>query len=722
MKNQGNFFFGLLIICSGIFFVAFFVVSYREHNPEWKKYQLQGVSLAVSLLNQQLQNEPLEEKQKVIRAKLRELGNFTPRVMEIHPFGGKTPSEFCITCHFGIEDTSASHPNSTFGCVICHGGSGADLTVKGAHRGLIGGANPTRLDLASQSCGGSSLTTGMCHTDKASPVLDRVRNTPRSIMATNAGIIGILRFQWGVAKMGEERYGIRPVSDGKTSLDEIGPELTKDQTIHLAESHFRKFCSTCHLWGKQPEEKMGRLAGCAACHATYDQTGRYQGSDPTINRYEAGHAAYHSINTRIDDDRCRACHNRSARTGLNYHGEMESEQYGTPFMGGFYDNQTLSDERFVLNLVPDIHFEKKMGCIDCHTSQDTMGDGKIYGRMKDQIEIRCEDCHGGYDHPPKVTAADFNDPLTVALIRSSKFIKISDTDQILRTSRDRPLPHIRKTEKGLVLTSKLSGKESPVKVITNDNRGHNIKGHERLECDTCHSAWSPQCFGCHQILNLGMEGKDHISGKTTRGAWAEGRSYFRFEKNMFGINSRGRVGILVPGCQVWNTVVNERGEVIEPYNSKIMPLKNGLNSIAIGPTHPHTTRKEVPRCIDCHLDSKALGLGEGNISWDAREKIVTISPIYDSYNSGLQIDFPLDGIIDVHGNQKQGSSHELSRGFNKEELNRILGIVPCLPCHDRYDDPVWTRPGPYKKTPACRKPPQGDNAQGQPPNTLLQDP
>ena len=84
--------------------------------------------------------------------------------------------------------------------------------------------------------------------------------------------------------MGEERFAIKTVSDGKHSLEEVGPEQGQDSTIHLAESHFRKFCSTCHLWGKQPEEKMGRLEGCAACHADYDHTGRYQGGDPTVNR------------------------------------------------------------------------------------------------------------------------------------------------------------------------------------------------------------------------------------------------------------------------------------------------------------------------------------------------------------------------------------------------------------------------------------------------------
>ena len=704
MSEDRKSLYGVLVLSALIFVVAFLMVFHRNENPEWKQYQLRGVALGVSLLNHELENEQGVEKRKEIESKIAEFRNFQPRIIETKPFSGKLPGEFCSTCHYGIEDTSVSHPNSVFGCVICHGGAGTDLTVKGAHRNLIGGANPSRLDLAMQSCGGSSLTPGMCHSDKASPILDRVRNTPRSIMATNAGIIGILRFQWGVANMGEERFAIKAVSDGKHSLEEVGPEQGKDNTIHLAESHFRKFCSTCHLWGKQPEEKMGRLEGCAACHADYDHTGRYQGGDPTVNRYETGHAAYHSISSRISDDRCRACHNRSARIGLNYHGEMESAQYGTPFMRGFLNDQTLSDDRFVLNLVPDIHFEKKMGCIDCHTGQETMGDGKIYARMKDQLEITCEDCHGGYTQTPRETKVDFNDPLTVALIRSVKFLKLSDEDSILRTSKDRPLPHIRRTAKGLILTSKLSGKESVLNVVTGDKKGHNIQGHERLECDSCHSAWSPQCYGCHQILNLGLDGKDHLTGKTSRGAWAEGRSFFRFEKNILGINSKGRVGILVPGCQVWNTVVNEQEKVVAPYNSMIMPLKNGMNSIAIGPTHPHTTRKEVPRCIDCHLDSKSLGMGEGTITWNPRNKSVTVSPNYDSFRSGLQIRFPMDGVIDASGEQNQGSSHALSRGFNEQELKRILGIAPCLPCHDRYDDPAWTKPGPYKKTPLCKEP------------------
>ena len=62
----------------------------------------------------------------------------------------------------------------------------------------------------------------------------------------------------------------------------------------------------------------------------------------------------------------------------------------------------------------------------------------------------------------------------------------------------------------------------------------------------------------------------------------------------------------------------------------------------------------------------------------------------------------------------QGTSHELSRGFNRDEIHRILGIAPCLPCHDRYDDTVWSKPGPYKKSALCIRPPRSSDIQERP--------
>lgn len=683
--------------------LAMFYAEYRTRTPEWVQYQKEGIELSLKKLRKDLASEQSSEKKKKIEANIKTLLSKPLEPIEIKPFNGKYPSEYCLTCHFGIENVSESHPNEVFGCVICHGGNGADLTVKGSHIGLRGGRNPSKLEFAAQSCGGPKTEAGKCHSEREHPLLNRVDTVPKSLMATNAGIIGILRFQWGLDEIGQSKYGIRKVSDGKVSLDAIPPEMMPNGDYSLVDSHFRKFCAACHLWGARPEEKMGRMEGCAACHTPYDEDGRYSGCDPTIKRFEPGHAQTHSITNKIPDDRCRACHNRSARVGLNYHGQMESEQYGTPFVNGSMNDQTLSDDRFVTKLIPDIHHEKKMGCIDCHTAQDTMGDGVVHGRMKDQIEIKCEDCHGSYEKPPGTTTYDKYNPFTASLVRSSSFINLNDGDEILVTSKGRPMPHVRKTNQGIVLTSKLTGKEHKVNIITGKKNGHQIKGHERLECDSCHSAWSPQCYGCHQLLDFSQNGLDHITGKMTPGLWAEGRTYFRFERNIYGVNSNGRIGILVPGCQVWNTVIDEKGKVIGPYDSAIMRLKNSKTSIAMGPTHPHTTRKEVPRCVDCHLDPKALGLGDGRIKYDPKKASIKIETIYDSKASGLTITYAIDSVVDHEGKILQGTSHALSRGFNKQELERIIGIGPCLACHDRYDDPVWSKPGPYKLHEPCEK-------------------
>ncbi len=150
-------------------------------------------------------------------------------------------------------------------------------------------------------------------------------------------------------------------------------------------------------------------------------------------------------------------------------------------------------------------------------------------------------------------------------------------------------------------------------------------------------------------------------------------------------------------------MVDGQGKIIPSYDSKVLGLKNGLTSMTFGPIRPHTTRIEVPRCVDCHLDPKALGLGEGRMVPATGQSRFEIQGVYDSRGSGLQIPYPLDAIVDPDGKTLQGTSQKLARPFNREEIGRILGIGPCLPCHDRYDDPVWQRPGPYRLMPPCLK-------------------
>ncbi len=688
----------IYLACLMLIAAATLYVTWRQNEPEWKAYQKKSFSLSIGKLEDQLRSEKAEDLRKITETEISTVASKQPEIIEIKPFNAKLPTERCLTCHLGIEDISGSHPSSVFGCVICHGGSGKDLTVKGAHAGLRGGRNPASLDSAPISCGTRNPEIGACHSDRPDPLLNRAENTLKGLMATNAGIIGILRFQWGVENSSHSKYAIKQVGDANTKLLEIPPEVDQNGTVQLSESHFRKFCAACHLHTDRQDGGFSRSAGCPACHGVYNDRGVYQGDDPTIKRDESGHVATHTLTNKIINDRCRSCHNRSARIGMNYQGEMESTQYGTPYVNGGLNPDQI-DSRFYWKLVPDIHHEKKMVCIDCHTGQETMGDGKVHLYMKDQIEIRCEDCHGSPTALPAVMLVNKFDELTQTLIRTNN-LKVAPGDVILKTSKGRPMPNVRLTEKGYILTGKLDGKERAVKIIAGKREAHSIKGHERLECDSCHSAWSPQCYGCHQVVDFKEKGKDHLTQKMSPGRWAEGRNYFRYERNILGINSVGRVGILVPGCQVWNSVVSNTGAPVPGYDSKIMRLKNGMSSIAVGSTHPHTTRTEVPRCVDCHLDPKVMGLGEGGF---IGSKVSDFQAVYDSERSGLRLNFPLDGIISPEGEILQGTSHEKARGFNASEIKKIVGIAQCLPCHDKYDDPVWQKPGPYVLTPKCNE-------------------
>lgn len=55
--------------------------------------------------------------------------------------------------------------------------------------------------------------------------------------------------------------------------------------------------------------------------------------------------------------------------------------------------------------VVDVHFEKGMSCMDCHTTGDVHGNGKAYNSMRDEgaIEARCDKCHDKLTATPRHT-------------------------------------------------------------------------------------------------------------------------------------------------------------------------------------------------------------------------------------------------------------------------------------------------------------------------------
>jgi cytochrome c553 len=106
----------------------------------------------------------------------------------------------------------------------------------------------------------------------------------------------------------------------------------------------------------------------------------------------------------------------------------------------------------------------------------------------------------------------------------------------------------------------------------------------------------------------------------------------------------------------------------------------------MAPYDPHSTRKKVALCIDCHGSIKRLGLGEGNAQFaDGRFKTWQI---YDSKLSGLG-DFSLETMISERGKMPQKMSRLTARPFSLDEINKIYRVSLCITCHDSSEDKIY---------------------------------
>ena len=277
-----------------------------------------------------------------------------------------------------------------------------------------------------------------------------------------------------------------------------------------------------------------------------------------------------------------------------------------------------------------------------------MGDGNNYAHYEQQLEIKCESCHVDQNKE-----ADKNPGLT---------------------RKNNKMDNIQQKDDKFVLVNKFDEKKlhplNPVK-----NGVCNDKNHLRLGCESCHSPWVPQCYGCHVKQDMRETHLDKLTLKETPGWWEEGRSYLRYERPMLAI-WHDQVVIVTPGCQDVVTLIDENGNEAGNFNRLTMAAIN-----------PHTTQRKGRSCADCHASPKTLGLGEGTV-WREDEKWH-----FSSLNQGIQTEAgptpPLDSYVTIDGKPLQNSSRADLRPFNKKELARILRIGLCIECHTKYDDTAY---------------------------------
>jgi hypothetical protein len=560
----------------------------------------------------------------------------------------------CLGCHEGIEvinGAMAAAWGADKKCEICHNGKPAAATKLEAHAGLI--ANPGDLRVIERTC-------GKCHSDygeigivKVQGIDNHVGRVMRSLMATAAGEIAGTRYLWNAQDTRSAIYGVRAVVDldrqwPKNEAVERLKQLPPATRSH-ADSLLRGECLRCHLWTEDMTTPgVFRPAGCSACHVPYARDGLSRSGDAAISKNVAGHPETHVITKKVRDSQCLGCHNNGgARIGLSYVGlavtnpslgHTGDDLFGLPAYGAS-----------LIHVSPDIHYRKGISCIDCHDTIDLHGDGNIYSHQEYQVGIRCETCHGSWDKTPTFRT-EHGRMLAVETREGKAFLRTKISEDFLA------IPMLFDDE---------PGGQGPAEIWH--------KGHQRLECYTCHSERVTQCYTCHMIRDdrasspidwaLGVgEGRPPAS---SIGRWT-GRSLMqKWDEPVLGFNRRNKIAPFMPGGQAIVTHIDPQGTEIASKKTAITSA--GLYGFSMSPVQPHNISSGSRTCSSCHSSTKTLGLG---------------SDLMDLKRLGLPLNFSPDRIVDEEGIPIQDSAHNGVRPFSRGELTELLRTGACIVCHE----------------------------------------
>jgi hypothetical protein len=569
-------------------------------------------------------------------------------------------------------------------CEVCHKGNPYAFTKKEAHKGMY--INPGDFRVISETCGQCHDDRGRIRKDveglipeviKLSRVVSKgqrnhVPRTIRVIMSTLSGEIAGTRYIWNAQKTKNAIYSVRAVRD----IDGILPDY-KGVVKELknlppasnsdADSLLRNKCLKCHLWTKG-EEKEGlyRSNGCSACHVIYSDKGFSETGDPTIAKGVPSHPLKHEITVKVPVSQCMHCHNNEGeRIGMSYTGQIQAH------LGFPYTNNGMPREKIYginsIHIKSDIHYQRGMSCIDCHTSKEMHGDGNLYVRSNYEVSIRCESCHGTpYEYPS------------------------------LKDSRGNKLANLVKRGNDLILVEKLTGREHIVPQLKRimDRASlplamvipahlKDIKGRNKLECYTCHAVSAPQYYGYNikrddrrvSPIDWGIgigEGEKIMNSPS---GWDSEYIYIRWEDSPLGVDYKGYIAPFIPLYQPFFTHIDSSGRILSL--NRALKTTKGLYSLSLDPVQPHSIRRQSRSCESCHNNPKAVGLG---------------SDYLDLVAQGLSINFSLDRFVDEYGKPVSDTEKMNSRPFNKEEMDRMERINLCVACHKNMENAeLWKK-------------------------------
>ena len=586
----------------------------------------------------------------------------------------------CLYCHQGIEEIDKNH---RWSCRKCHAGNYRKKNIDEAHDGLV--ANPSAPEHVEKYC-------GKCHADQ-------IEKMQLSAKSTSSAIADSVRYAWTIPKRQEtETIQVEPWNHINTLSQEssmenqietepepgTGPvqahesENALNQAAPEAERFIQSQCSQCHL-DKKGWNRPGdyRAKGCAGCHMVYSSDGRSMSHDLAIQHVQRkeiknrrdrflkkyadrsesnprGFPLLHKFTRAVPSLQCETCHSQNG-VGSEYEGRFARS--------GLESSKNVEGEKPVLHgrehqfLLPDIHKERGMHCIDCHTGEE------IKSAPTMENKIKCEDCHGTHLDPPESYLLTSNDPKSKAILEKISKTpnlaqKIKKDDTLLAAPSGRVLSHIRKEKKGWALYSKVTGRRHMIPLLKDSEipAGHRPTEHmEKVECHACHARWSAGEWGLLVSKTQGNGGEN----SSIKGAKAFTET--GWDTMILGKNERDKYSVMKPQYQYYisNQELDDSG--VRPSQTA-----DGKPGLLMRPYAPHTIRKNARPCESCHQNPMAVGLGDpamknavdGIFSNQAAEQEIPIKQMITPEGQALQTPYPPGG----------------ARFLNSEEAMSLLGV------------------------------------------------
>ena len=611
----------------------------------------------------------------------------------------------CYTCHQGIEEISSSHKMS---CVRCHGGNRRAKSLPRAHKGLV--ANPSSMENAPRFC-------GKCHES-------HVNKISRSMMATAKGMINITRFGWGAQPADEMPYSLYP-----TEQEQPYPPSSDG---HEVDGFLKTKCLRCHLDTPGPHRPGDyRATGCSACHMVYTNDGlslshdraiqALQEKEKTQNRFERkfankplsnrrGYPILHKFTTAIPSVQCEHCHQNNG-VGGEFEGLFAKPARPRSVPKSINDKKPVLYGKEHKFLVPDIHREKGMHCIDCHIGDEIKPKIEPEG-LRSAIQIRCTDCHGTRSKPPEGFKLIESDPRTKQLLKKSNLnpnlkrkIRVGDT--VLMNSGLSPMTHIKQDKNQWTLISKVTGKKHTIPLLKtiSPSIAHQIPEHiNKVECSACHARWSAGEWGMHLIRENTFDPRKwkdwnltdpymqellsenqpepkgminwlsakslpgSIEGDRLPGFWWSLFTNTGWRDMILGKNDRGKYSILKPRYQYF--ITDQTNSMGLPTRRATPPLTlDGRAGLIWTAYSPHTIRKTVRSCESCHQNELSLGLGD-----PLRQNIKSATTFFDElrFNNQVLPQFQLKQVVTQNGELLQtGFPDNKIRFLNREEISTL---------------------------------------------------